>query len=212
MTASDPGAQDPRAPDPTEMDAETLDAETLGAEALGPETLDAGASDAWETARPEQLATQAVRALIEAGATVATAESLTGGLVCAALTSVPGASAVVFGGVASYSTDLKTRVLGVPADVIAEHGTVAPDTALLMADGVRRLTGADVGVATTGVAGPDPIEGHPVGTVFVAVTRESERQVRALTCHGSREQIRRQTVEAALELVLEALTGVSAGR
>lgn len=159
-----------------------------------------------------QLATQTVRALIEAEASVATAESLTGGLVCAALTSVPGASAVVFGGLASYSTDLKTRVLGVPADIIAEHGTVAAETALLMADGVRRLTGADLGVATTGVAGPDPIEGHPVGRVFVAVTRESERQVRALSCHGSREQIRQQSVGAALELVLEVLTGGSAGR
>lgn len=193
MTASDPGAQDARTPDPTELDAD----ETLAA---------------CEMTIPDPVAVRAVQALIETKTSVATAESLTGGLVCAALTSVPGASAVVFGGVASYSTDLKTRVLGVPADAIAEHGTVAADTARLMADGVRRLTGADVGVATTGVAGPDPIEGHPVGTVFVAVTRESECQVRALTCHGSREQIRRQTVEAALELVLKVLTGVSAGR
>lgn len=189
MTEPVPAAPEPRAPDPTELDAE-----------------ETAVTD--QQAVPDQQAVRAVQTLVGAGVSVATAESLTGGLVCAALTSVPGASAVVFGGVASYSTDLKTRVLGVPSAVIEEHGTVAADTALLMADGVRRLTGAEVGIATTGVAGPDPIEGHPVGTVFVAVTRESERQVRALTCHGSREQIRRQTVEAALELLLEVLTGV----
>lgn len=182
MTEPAADAPEPRAPDPTEMDA-------------------------WEPTAPDLGAVRAVQALVGAGASVATAESLTGGLVCAALTAVPGASAVVFGGVASYSTDLKTRVLGVPLEVIEEHGTVAADTALLMADGVRRLTGADLGIATTGVAGPGPIEGHPVGTVFVAVTWESERAVRALTCHGSREQVRRQTVQAALELLLEVLRG-----
>ncbi|WP_237565466.1 CinA family protein [Ornithinimicrobium cavernae] len=181
MTAPEPTPQHPRAPDPTELDA--------------PED---GAVD--------PLAVRAITALKEAGASVATAESLTGGLVCAALTSVPGASAVVFGGVASYSTELKTSVLGVPRDVIEEHGTVAGETALLMADGVRRLTGADVGVATTGVAGPDPSEGKPVGTVFVAVTRESRRRVLAFTFYGSRDQIRRQTVEGALNLVLEMVS------
>lgn len=160
---------------------------------------------------PDPRATRAVAVLRARGLTVATAESLTGGLVVAALTSVPGASEVVSGGVASYATELKIRVLGVPAHVIAEHGTVAKETALLMADGVRALAGTDVGIATTGVAGPGEIEGHPVGTVFVAVTRESHRQVRALHLQGSRDQIRRQTVEAALELTVEVLSGGGSG-
>nr|WP_281496873.1 nicotinamide-nucleotide amidohydrolase family protein [Ornithinimicrobium sp. F0845] len=163
--------------------------------------------DAPDAARVDPRAARAVEELRRAGASIATAESLTGGLVCAALTSVPGASSVVFGGIASYSSDLKIRVLGVPADVIAEHGTVAEQTALHMADGARRVAGADVGVATTGVAGPDPTEGKPVGEVFVAVTRESVRLVRVFTFHGSREQVRRQAVESALELVIEALSG-----
>lgn len=178
-----------RAPDPTE--------------------LDAPAADAPDPATPDPRAVRAVAELRQLGATIATAESLTGGLVVAALTSVPGASEVVAGGVASYSTELKERVLGVPAEVIAEHGTVAEATALHMADGVRRLSQTDVGVATTGVAGPDPVEGKPVGLVFIAVTRESVRVVRAFTFHGSREQIRRQTVESALDMVLEALSGTA---
>lgn len=217
MTAHDPRAVETRAPDPTELDAEPVgDTRTQRA---GAERAAVG--NRVEQAEVDRWAEQVVRALNGAGASVATAESLTGGLVCAALTSVPGASAVVFGGVASYSTDLKIRVLGVPAAVIAEHGTVAAATALRMADGVRELTGAMVGVATTGVAGPDPIEGQPVGTVFVAVTRgagtsrpdgrESEPEVRALAVQGSREQIRRQTVIAALQLMREVLSGPGDG-
>lgn len=192
---SDSATGDERRPDPTELDAT-------------------------EEAPVDPRAAQAVAALIGTGASIATAESLTGGLVCAALTSVPGSSAVVYGGVASYSTDLKIRVLGVPAEVIADHGTVAEQTARLMADGVRRLTGADIGVATTGVAGPDPIEGQPVGTVFVAVTwrpgalaegtMESSGRVLALRYHGSREQIRRQSVDAALDLVVGVLAAADA--
>lgn len=178
-------------------------------ESVGPKGP--GAPEESVGAPVDPRAAKAVAALVAADMSIATAESLTGGLVCAALTSVPGASAVVFGGVASYATDLKIRVLGVPAEVIAEHGTVAEVTARLMADGVRDLTGANLGVATTGVAGPDAIEGHPVGTVFVAITwrdeaGESAGRVLALKGHGSREQIRRRSVEAALDLVAEVLT------
>lgn len=154
----------------------------------------------------DPAAREVIAALIAAQATIATAESLTGGLVCAALTAVPGASAVVFGGVASYSAELKTRVLGVPDSVIAEHGTVSEQTAQHMADGVRRLTGASIGVATTGVAGPDPTEGKPVGTVFIAASGESIGRVQAFTYRGSRDQIRAQTVEDALKLVLETVS------
>lgn len=178
----------------------------------------------------ELLAGRVVALLQERRLTVATAESLTGGLVAAALTSVPGASAVVLGGVVSYALSVKEDLLGVPAELLEEQGAVAADTAVAMADGVRRATGATVGVATTGVAGPEPSEGKAVGTVFVAVSvgaaasadvgpaaraegteapgrRESPGRVRALTLRGSRDQIRARTVENALELVLESVSG-----
>src|SRR4051812_4003327 len=107
-----------------------------------------------------------VHELARTGLTVATAESLTGGLVCAALTDVPGASAVVRGGVVSYATDLKASVLGVDEHVLAAGGAVQARVAREMALGVAQLCGADLGVGTTGVAGPDPQDGQPVGTVF----------------------------------------------
>src|SRR5512145_2743384 len=110
-----------------------------------------------------------IAALVRAGATVATAESLTGGLVSAALTSVPGASAAVRGGVVAYATDLKHELAGVPADTLRRDGPVAARTASAMATGVRRKCAATYGVATTGVAGPDAQDGHPPGTVHVAV-------------------------------------------
>lgn len=173
-----------RGPDPTELDAPDPD-------------------------RIDPLTERVIAELGRTGHTIATAESLTGGRVCALLTTVPGSSSVVLGGVVSYSTELKSAVLGVSEDVLREQGAIAADTALQMAQGVCRLTGSSIGVATTGVAGPDPSEGKPVGTVFVAVAvGESWGRVRALTLHGSREQIRRYSVESALELVLEALSEV----
>lgn len=160
------------------------------------------------------LAEAAVAALVAADRSVATAESLTGGLVSAALTAVPGASAVVRGGVVSYATEVKESVLRVPAGVLDARGAVSAEAALAMADGVRRLLGADWGVATTGVAGPDPAEGKPVGTVHVAVTGsdgagagEEVRVSRALTLHGSRSQIRDQSVRHVLDLLLVTLDG-----
>lgn len=139
--------------------------------------------------------------------TVATAESLTGGGVCAALTSVPGASAVVRGAVVAYSADAKTDVLEVPSDVIARHGTVAPEVAEAMAAGVCRVLGSEMGLATTGVAGPDPLEGHPVGTVVIAVALGGRVETRTLLLHGSREEIRGLTVQAVLGLALQVLAG-----
>lgn len=155
--------------------------------------------------------TALVGALRRRGVTVGCAESLTGGLVCAALTSVPGASAVVRGGVVAYAADLKAELLRVPAELLHVHGTVSAHTALAMADGARRVLGADIGLATTGVAGPEPSEGKPVGTVYVATTAmiegEQPRAVRALSLHGSRDQIREATVSQALELLGEILAG-----
>lgn len=151
------------------------------------------------------LATRVVTALRAAGRSVGTAESLTGGLVAAALTDVPGSSAVLHGGVVAYSTEAKETLLSVDATVLREQGAVSAEAAAQMARGARQVLAADLGVATTGVAGPEPSEGKPVGMVFVAVAgpREQDRAVRALTLHGSREQIRALTVTAALELLLE---------
>lgn len=145
---------------------------------------------------------------------VAVAESLTGGLLAAALASVPGASVVFRGGIVAYAADLKASLLGVDPAVLASHGTVSAETARAMADGVRARLGATFGLATTGVAGPDPAEGKPVGTVYIAATRgdsgpgtgqtgeRDDRIIRRLDLAGSRNDIRRQTVTEALALLL----------
>jgi len=114
-------------------------------------------------------AADVVAVLRRRGETLACAESLTGGLVSAAVTDVPGASAVLRGGVVSYATDVKAGVLGVDRALLAHVGAVDADVARQMAKAVRRVMGSDWGVATTGVAGPDPQDGAAVGTVFVAV-------------------------------------------
>lgn len=139
------------------------------------------------------------------GHTVATAESLTGGLVAAALTDVPGASASVRGGVVAYVEEVKARVLGVPVRVLEEAGAVSRPCALAMAQGTRRVLGATWGISTTGVAGPGPSEGTAAGTVHVAVAGEQHSVHRALTLRGDRSQIRDASVTAVLELLLEVL-------
>lgn len=124
-------------------------------------------------------AADVVRLLRVRGETIAVAESLTGGLVAAALTAVPGASQVFRGSVTAYATDLKHRVLGVDAGLLAARGAVDAQVAGQMAAGVRGVLGADWGVATTGVAGPEPQDGQPVGTVFVAVAGPGRGDSRA---------------------------------
>ena len=141
-----------------------------------------------------------LRALDVRGWSVAAAESLTGGRVTAALVDVPGASAHVRGGIVAYATDLKTATLGVEADLLAARGAVDPAVAEQMAQGVRRVLRADVGLATTGVAGPDPQDGHPVGTVYIAVATPETAVVSALSLSGTRDEIRTRTVEGVLEL------------
>lgn len=145
-----------------------------------------------------------IAALAQRGQTVGCAESLTGGLVCAALTDIPGASAVVRGGVVSYSTEVKARVLGVDAGLLARAGAVDAQVAIQMAEGVCRVLGCDWGVATTGVAGPDPQDGTPVGTVFVAVAGPDGVRVVPHSLAGDRAAIRAATVAAALALLAEA--------
>jgi nicotinamide-nucleotide amidase len=144
------------------------------------------------------------------GLTLATAESLTGGLVGAALTAVAGSSDVYRGGIVCYATDLKATLVGVPADLLEAHGPVAPQTAAALAVGAARVCGADVGAATTGVAGPSPQDGHPVGEVYVAVSRPgAEPRVRPLRLTGDREAVRRQAVDAVLGLLHETLETVA---
>jgi nicotinamide-nucleotide amidase len=139
------------------------------------------------------------------GWTLAVAESLTGGLVSATLVDVPGASSVLRGAVVAYSTDLKATLLGVDAVLLEQRGAVDPDVARAMAIGVRARLGADVGLATTGVAGPDPQDGHPPGTVHVAVSTPDGTHVRSLRLAGDRAAVRAQSVDAVLALGVEIL-------
>jgi nicotinamide-nucleotide amidase len=152
-----------------------------------------------------ELASQAIQLLTAAGQTVAVAESLTGGLLAAALTSVAGASVVVRGGVVAYATDLKTDLLGVPAGLLALHGAVHPEVAAAMAGGVRQRLGATYGAATTGVAGPGPAEGKPQGTVFIAVAGPAGPATAALQLPGDRRDVRDGSVRAVLSLLVSAL-------
>ncbi|SEQ84822.1 CinA family protein [Microlunatus flavus] len=155
-------------------------------------------------------AAQVLQTLRGRGLTLATAESLTGGLVGAGLTAVAGSSDVYRGGVVCYATDLKATLARVPEALLAEHGPVAPETAAALARGVAGACGADVGLATTGVAGPSPQDGHPVGEVYVAVALPgAEPEVRRLHLSGSRDAIRAQTVDAVLALALDALAASS---
>ena len=152
-----------------------------------------------------ELARLIVARLTASGQTVAVAESLTGGLVMAALTSIPGASIVVRGGVVAYATDLKAALLGVPGHLLARYGPVDPQVAAAMAAGVRARLGASYGLATTGVAGPGPADGKPQGTVFVALDGPSGPAGSGLQLDGDRQQIRRQVVQSVLSLLVSAL-------
>ncbi|MEV6022294.1 CinA family protein [Streptomyces sp. NPDC052036] len=165
------------------------------------------------------LAAEVLRLLNVRGETLAVAESLTGGLVAAEITAVAGASQAFRGSVTAYATDLKRDVLGVDGTLLAERGAVDPQVAAQMAAGVRKALGADWGLATTGVAGPDPQDGRPVGTVFVAVDGPLERvsdelgggKVAALRLNGSRAEIRMESVRSVLALLLEELAGEQTG-
>jgi PncC family amidohydrolase len=151
------------------------------------------------------VAAQLVATLQVRGQTVASAESLTGGLVAGALTAAPGASAVYIGGVVTYATGAKEELLAVPPEVIEGPGVVSAECAEAMASGVRRLLATTFGISTTGVAGPEEQEGKPVGTVFVGVATPEGVTSFKLDLDGDRDRvgIREATVEAALALLLE---------
>jgi nicotinamide-nucleotide amidase len=146
--------------------------------------------------------------------TVATAESLTGGLLAAALVSVPGASEAVRGAVVAYATELKTDLVGVPAEVLERDGAVASTTAMAMAEGVRTRCRADFGVATTGVAGPEPQEGHSAGTMHVAVAFDAGVRVGSFgpdATRRDRQTVRRLAVVRALDLLRRTVVGLGPG-
>ncbi|MDQ0769814.1 nicotinamide-nucleotide amidase [Pseudarthrobacter defluvii] len=151
------------------------------------------------------LAGQAVRQAIETKRTVATAESLTAGIVSAVLADTPGASGMLQGGVVAYQNSVKETVLHVPADLLARVGSVDPDVACAMAAGARTELGADVGLSTTGVAGPDAHDGKPVGRVYIGISTAAGTSAFEYSFTGSRPDIRAAACAAALERLLEAL-------
>lgn len=163
------------------------------------------------------LAVQLIGELTRRRMTIAVAESLTGGLVVAELVSVPGASAVVRGGVVAYATELKTTLLGVDARLLADKSPIDPEVARQMAEGVRWRLGhdgapADIGLATTGVAGPEEQDGHPVGEVWLGLAIGDLVEAHGLTIGGDRASIRTATVSESLMFVLEHLSEDGAGR
>lgn len=147
-----------------------------------------------------------VAALTRRGETVATAESLTAGLVCATLADVPGASLALRGGLVVYATDLKAELAGVDPALLAEHGAVHPEVAAQLAEGARVRCGATWGLGLTGVAGPDPQDGVTPGTVHVGLAGDGVREVRTLRFEGGRGAVRQSSVRAALELLGEQLS------
>lgn len=149
---------------------------------------------------------EVVELLKQRGQTVATAESLTAGLVAAALTTVPGSSAVVRGGLVVYATDLKASLAGVPAELLAEHGAVHPDVAAALARGARSVCGADWGLGLTGVAGPDPQDGVPPGRVYFGIARSDGVTSHALDLPGGRHAVRAAAVRMSIDGLHTALT------
>jgi nicotinamide-nucleotide amidase len=141
------------------------------------------------------------RRLAGEGATVAVAESLTGGLIGAELSRMPGSSATFRGSAVVYATDLKESLAGVPGPLLSTAGAVSPETAAALAAGARERLGAAYGVGATGVAGPDEQEGQPVGTVHIAVSGPHVAVVRSLRLPGDRDRVRALTVTAALDLL-----------
>ncbi|MFF5214887.1 CinA family protein [Micromonospora sp. NPDC000442] len=144
-----------------------------------------------------------VHRLAERRETFATVESLTGGLLAATVVEIAGASAVYRGGLVVYATELKERLADVPADLLTERGPVDADVAKALAEGGRRRCGADWGLATTGVAGPEPQDGKPVGLVFIAVAGPDGTEVRQLDLDGGRDQVRGAAVTEALRLLAD---------
>lgn len=150
-------------------------------------------------------------ALRSRGWTVGVAESLTGGDLASAIVTIPGASAVFRGGVVAYATSIKHSVLSVDAELLETFGPVHPEVAMQMAQGVRAVMAvadrpAEVGISTTGIAGPESPDGQPVGTVHVGVSAGERTISRVFVFDGDRAQIRKASVLSALNLAFEVVT------
>ena len=145
------------------------------------------------------------RRLLARGETVAAAESLTAGLFCATLATVPGASATLRGGVVVYATELKTALAGVPTGLLAAHGPVSPETAAALAEGVRERCAATWGIGLTGVAGPDPVDGHGPGRVYLGISDGRRTDVVELDLPGDRAAVRAAAVAAGMDGLLARL-------
>jgi nicotinamide-nucleotide amidase len=158
-----------------------------------------------------ELAADVHRALQARGATIAVAESLTGGLLGGALTDVAGSSATFRGGVVAYATELKASLLDVDPALLRRHGAVHPEVAAAMARGAVARLGATYGLATTGVAGPDPQDGRAPGEVHVALAGpgigRTGWSVVSLRLDGDRDDVRREAVRRALSFAVEELAG-----
>ena len=147
------------------------------------------------------LSCDVIKAL--AGKTLVTAESCTGGGIGAALTAIPGSSAVYKGGVISYTNGVKENILGVDHNLLEEYGAVSAPVAKAMAEGARRILNADIAVSVTGLAGPDGDDrGNPVGMVFIGYCDARKTLAKEYHFSGDREEIRKQAVCTALQLVL----------
>lgn len=162
-----------------------------------------------------ELAATVVRTLTQRTLSLATAESLTGGLLGATVTAVPGASKVYLGGVVAYASAMKRVLLDVPDEDIVRHTVVSEEVALSMAIGLQNLTHADYVIAVTGVAGPDAQDGHEPGEVWIAVlgprvaSFPQFQQVERFEFPGDRETIRRETVEQSFRMLLRVVSPVT---
>lgn len=153
----------------------------------------------------ENIQTRLVKALTEKGQHIAAAESLTGGMISEMITAVPGASGVIELGICSYSNRIKNCILGVPQEILDEFTEYSSETACAMAEGVRKLSGADIAVSATGIAGPGgALPGKPVGSVWIGVSTQEGTRAKEYHFEGSRDEVRRQAAEAALVLALSA--------
>lgn len=161
-----------------------------------------------DAAKASELATAAVALALGKSLTVATAESLTAGMVAASLANTPGASGMLQGGVIAYQNSVKASILGVSTELISAVGSVDGGVAAAMAEGARRACTADVGISTTGVAGPEPHDGKAVGTVFVGVATSTGTGSFEFSFSGDRQSIREKACEAALAHLIDALGGV----
>ncbi|RAO14068.1 Nicotinamide-nucleotide amidase [Micromonospora noduli] len=184
--------------------------EVGGAGVGGPGVGGAGVNGAEvDGAEVGSAAAAVVHRLAERHETLATVESLTGGSLAASIVNIAGVSGVYRGGLVVYATELKATLAGVPDDLLSERGPVDPEVAAALAEGGRQRCGADWGLATTGVAGPEPQDGKPVGLVYVAVAGPNGGEVRQLDLGNGRDHVRAEAVVEALRLLAERLAAAT---